>query len=482
MQRPPETITLRRLALGELRADPLRRWLRVAAVGAAGLFGGLFGFELRAAAPALLAERLYWLLTLLAAPLPLIAINALYHERLHRLMLPLPLAASRHLVLALLVARGTVLGVLAAALGAALALGLDRPLELRLALGLFICGGVLGALGIAFGLGALSAWLADAEGATARAWRSALAGPFASERHAPFLYLPALAYGLIALGSAFGQGALLRLWLGGKGDLKAWVFLALPLAVGALCSLFGVLSYLRAALRTIARVHEEMRAVYGGRPAPSDPPYGAWLLGLVPRAWAPYFHKELVEQGRGHSALWGVIAVAWLAALIYGVNVGGASELAPLIALILLLWCATLPTRRPPHQSGIELLQSLPLQRGALFWGRSLALLFPLAHLLLALVLAIGRRHGGAVVGSLAGAALLSALLAVAVTAPERALSRQRWGLSAALPLLLGLGLGLLLLHGGAEGRWGLALIIPLALVASCAPPAAWRHGAMRRR
>ena len=49
---------------------------------------------------------------------------------------------------------------------------------------------------------------------------------------------------------------------------------------------------------------------------------------------------------RAQRGLWAVIALGLIFALIYGSSAGPAARAAPVLALVLVVWAATLPTRR----------------------------------------------------------------------------------------------------------------------------------------
>ena len=417
--------------------------------------GVWLGFDLHREVLAVALDRLFLLLLALAAPLPIAALGALYHEPLHRVLLPWPVSAARHfrLGLSLLLRRHG--PWLAIALGAGLGAGWQRSPRLAVLLAVFStlcwCGALLAAAGLA-GLGAAAA---DAEGATAEKLRASLAGPFASPRHAPFFYLPALAFALAAIVALAALAGVLRLAAPQTGaSALGWALLGAPLVVGLLALLLGAWAYARHGLRTIARVHEETRTVFGGRPAPVDPPYGGGLERWLPRRVAPYFGKELREQARAHRGLWALVTLFALVCAAYAVNVGSPLRAAPLIAALVLIWLACAPLRRTPRLSGPRYVITLPLHRKASFFGRWLALLWPLTHAGLAAMLALGLRHGLRAASLVAALALVAAAAASATTGPslERR-SDQHWGAGARLIPALAFAaaiLGMTLLGGSA--------------------------------
>lgn len=395
--------------------------------------GAWLGFDLHSAPLAMALDRLFLLLLALAAPLPIAALGAFYHEPLHRVLLPWPVSGARHfrLGLSLLVRRHG--PWLAIALGAGLGAGWQRPPRVALWLAIFSTLCWLGALLLAAGLAGLGAAAADAEGDTAEKLRSGLAGPFASPRHAPFFYLPALAFALAAVLALAALAGVLRLTTTQDPALGG-LLLAAPLLGGLLALLVGGIAYARHGLRTIARVHEEARTIFGGRPAPVDPPYGGGLARWLPRRVAPYFGKELREQARAHRGLWALVTLFALVCAAYAVNVGAPLRAAPLIAALVLIWLACAPLRRAPRLAGPRYVITLPLRRGAAFFGRWLALLWPLGHAGLAATLALGWRHETRSALSVAALALLASAAASATTGPStKRRSDQHWGAGARL-------------------------------------------------
>ncbi len=412
--------------------------ISIALVSVAAFAVGLWvGLDLRSAPPLQAVDRLFLLSLALTVPLPIAALSALYHESLHRTLLPWPVRAQAHfdLGMRLLLRRHGAWG--AVAVGAGLGAAWGRPPWAFFALAAFPTFVLASAFLLALGAAGAGAALADAEGGWISRTRAHLAGPFASPRHAPFFYLPALAFGLVAvLGMvALAGAATLAQGAGaGRGDFHALAWLALPLGVGIFGVLLGRLAYARHGLKTIARVHEEARTIYGGRPAPAEPPYGAAIGRVLSRRVAPYFDKELREQSRAHRALWAIVALSILVGVIYAVNVGARLAVAPFVAALVVIYVATLPLRRSPRLSGIDYLISLPLRRGAAWLGRWLALLWPLAHVFGAVALAIGLRHGRE---ALLNIVVLGVATSMAATAATRARSglrlrrrRDHWGIA----------------------------------------------------
>lgn len=448
LRRAPKISHLAAPAVGERLLLPLS----LLAALAVGIW---LGFDLHGEALPVALDRLFLLLLALAAPLPIAALGALYHEPLHRVLLPWPVSAARHFSLGLgLLARrhGPWLAI---ALGAGLGAGWQRSARIALLVVGFTTVCWLGALLAAAAMAGLGAAAADAEGATAEKLRSSLAGPFASPRHAPFFYLPALAFALAAVMALAALAGVLRLATPQTATpALGWALLGAPLVVGLFALLIGAWAYARHGLRTIARVHEEARTVFGGRPAPVDPPYGNGLARWLPRRVAPYFGKELREQARAHRALWALVTLFALVCGAYAINVGEPLRAAPLIAALVLIWLACAPLRRAPRLSGPRYVITLPLHRSAGFFGRWLALLWPLTHAGVAAILVLGWRHGLRPALWVAALALVASAAASATTGPSiKRRSAQHWGAGARLIPALAFAAaiaGLTLLGGGA--------------------------------
>jgi hypothetical protein len=427
------------LLVHRLRARPgsAGRMLLVA-LGAA-LVGVWLGLDLQGS-PLHRAETLFTLVLAASAPLPLVALGCLYHDHLHFATLPWPVSPAQHWVLGLrLFAAGqwpwfVLLG--------ATCIASMRPFgaETIIVALLFSGFGLLGSTLFALGAAGLCAGLSAANGPLAGRIRGSLAGPFATQRHAPFFYLPALGYGLGALASGLVHEAILVPLLQSSPaaaiSAPTLVGLSLPAMVGLVLFALGTLSYLRHALHVIPRVHEEARMVYGGKPAPADPPYGLSFALLLPRGARPHYRKELREQGRAQRSLWGVVALGLFFALFYGVGTGTPARSAPVLALLLVVWSATLPTRRTRRELAAGLLPTLPHSPRASWLGRWNALHFVVLHLTLPFAASLWLRGQGpaAVVIVLTGAAGSAA--AAAATQPLR---RVNPGLVAATTLACGL-------------------------------------------
>jgi hypothetical protein len=405
------------------------------------------GLDLGSLSQAHRVDRLLTLGAALIVPLPIAALSALYHDRLHALALPWPLSAGQHWRIGWQLLGGRFLLWLAIGAGIAVGAGFNHsPLEIALLTGYmtsFLVGGYLCALGAA----GMCAYLADAEGDLAKQLRQSLAGGFAGERHAPYFYLPAAGFAIALVAGIAAEAGLLRLLaaLSSKAGATAhsvasfaardWALLAAPLAVGIAVLAAGFYSYRATALRAIARVQEEARTIYGGRPAPAEPPYGAWLAHLLPRTIVPYFKKELREQARGHRALWAMLALAALGASLYAINVGETVSAAPLLGLVLALWIATLPTRRAPRAGGVAFMMTLPTRALSSLIGRYLALFWPVAHLAIAVGGALGSQHDTHTGLTVAGLALSVAFAAVGLTRNRPGLTGYHWGMGTRLLL-----------------------------------------------
>jgi hypothetical protein len=268
----------------------------------------------------------------------------------------------------------------------------------------------------ALGFAGLAAWASDAEGEAIGQLRRGLAGPFVSPRHSPYLYFPAFAYGITTFGVSLameGMDALLSKTALAISPL--WLIIT-PCVLAVIFLILGSRAYARTGLKAIARVAEEARTIYGGKPAPVDPPYGWRLAKLLPGAAATYFKKELREQSRIHRGLWAYSVLVGLAFLLYGLDFGSVLNAIPWIAVVLLAWISTLPTRRKPRHSGEQILLTLPQKPWARLVGRWLALLFVAAHLGLATVFALFIRHEPMQAWILLAILPVSTLWAVALT------------------------------------------------------------------
>jgi hypothetical protein len=437
-------------------------------VVAAGL-GVWIGLDLgQERAPATVG-RLYYLCLALLAPVPIGALGALFHEELHARLLPLPLLGGAHLRLGLRLFAGRYLpwAVLAAGLG--VGAGWHAEAGVQLVLAGFCVAVYLGGWGIAAGFAGLCAALSNAEHPMIARLRESAVGPFGSPHHAPYFYLPALAFaGAAAVASVGEAGArpLAEAW-----DPAALLLLLSPIGAGFVTLLLGGLAYRGSALRAIPRVVQEARSVYQGRPAPEDPPYGWWLGRLLPRAVSPHYGKALRELVRSHRGLWPLIVLGLLVTAAYAANVGEPLGAAPALAAVLVVATGSLPLGVGPRQSGAALVLTLPVGPAAAWIGRWLALLFVSLHLVLPVALTLGLRHGrelGAVVGALL---LATSALAISVTTPGRSqrLEGRDWGRGARLVPAAALiaGLGAVAWPGP-----GMILLATLALVAVSVPRA----------
>ncbi len=399
------------------------------AVAGAGV-GLSLGLDLRSLSALAAADKLYLLSLALAAPLPIAALAALYHAPIHRTLLPWPVSARAHFALGLRMLLWRQWPWAAAATAAGLGAGWGRPSAAMLALTALPATLAIAAQLAAVGAAGLCALLADADGLSVSKLRAGMAGPFASPRHAPFFYVPALAFAVVAFcGLISLVGAVELAVSDGSPSGRSLALLGAAPAVGTLLAFVGWAGYARCGLRTIARVHEEAKTIYGGRPAPAEPPYGAWIVKLLPRLVAPYTYKELREQSRSHRALWALIALWVLACAAYAVNVGAALPAAPLVAALVLIYLASLPLRRSPRVGGADYLITLPLRPRVSWLGRWVALWWPLSHAVGASALAIGLRHGRRAALALVALALATSLAATALTIASAARHQRRgWG------------------------------------------------------
>jgi hypothetical protein len=436
----------------------------VLAVAGAGV-GFSLGLDLRSLSPLAAADKLYLLCLALVAPLPIAALAALYHAPIHRTLLPWPVSARAHFGLGarMLLWRQWPWGAAAAAAG--LGAGWGREPSAMVALIALPCALALAAQLASLGAAGLCALLADAEGPTLTKLRVGMAGPFASPRHAPFFYLPALAFGVVAFSGLLSMVGAVELATSETPSARALGLLGVAPAVGALVALIGFVGYARCGLRTIARVHEEARTIYGGRPAPAEPPYGAWIVQLLPRLVAPYAGKELREQSRSHRALWAVVTLWMLVCGVYTINVGAALPAAPLVAALVMIYLTTLPLRRAPRVGGADYLVTLPLRLRAAWFGRWVALSWPTSHAVAAAALALGLRHDTRAALALVTLALATSLAATALTSPRVAGRRGRgtgWGPAAQLVPALAVAAAL---AGQRSWELGMALTGALALL-----------------
>ena len=442
-------------------------------LGALG-FGYLLGRPLAAESVSL--DRLYWLGLALVGPLPPLAVGALYHDPAHLPLLPLPLAGSAHFRLGGWVFVRTVWPWLLLAVGFGAGVGEGNSLHLRQLLAAYFGAVFAGSAALALGMAGIAGWLADADEAPVRALRLWMAGSYGIERHGPFYIVPALAFALAAVVAAISEAGLRQLVGGASpGSLgRAWLLFLSPLWLGGLVLAIGAWVYGRHALKVIPRVVEAARTIYGGRPAPAEPPYGAAVARGLPASWRPHFWKELREQARAQRGLWGWIALALLGALAYGVNVGAPTAAAPLFAALLVAWVASLPVRRSPKAAGARYLLTLPAPRSAAWLGRWLALLWVGAHLTAGLAFAVGWRHGPGASALLGAQLLATSLLCTAATRSGDAARAGRWGLVAPLASAVGLALALLGLS------WSAAGLLAFAGLAAAAVALALPYGLRR--
>lgn len=450
--------------------SPVRGTLASLLVGAgAGIVGLGLGRHFAAQGdPVALADGLFTLVLAASAPLPLVAVGALYHHPLHATLLPWPVSAGQHLRLGLrLFGSGQwpwLFLVCMAVVAGAHGLG---PVRLGIYL-LFCLSALVGAALVSLGAAGLCAAIAERNSPWLRNLRAGLAGPFSSDRHAPFFYLPALAFGAAAFATSIAQETALLPLLGlAAQDTLASPgvrvgMLLFPALLGASVLLAGTLAYRADALNVIARVGQEARMVYGGQPAPEDPPYGRWLARLVPSSVAPHLLKELAEQSRMQRGLWAWIVLGLVATLLYSVGTGSPSAAAPVIGLVVVTWFASLPVRESTRSRGFDLLVTLPIRWHHAWLGRWLALAFVTAHVGGGVALALGLRHGlwtGAVVGA---SAVVTTLLSTSTTQPNT--SARLASLVPAVGLAAGLtalawppgGLVLLTIVGVSAIAWGL--------------------------
>ncbi|MBW2734345.1 MAG: hypothetical protein JRH20_18300 [Deltaproteobacteria bacterium] len=434
--------------------------------------GVAVGFDMRALGEAAAYDRLFSLLLVFVAPLPIAALTALYHHPLHVWTLPWPLSARWHFSASLRIFFRDQLPWLGAAAGIVIGATSGRDPGATLRLGVFFASSVLGGLLASFGSVALCAWASDTEQRWIRDLRRGLGGAFGSERHAPFFYLPALGFALSAFAAPVAQAGALRWALKGI-SLPAALLLQAPLLMGFGVLFVAAMGYGRRALRVIPRVQEEARTVYGGRPAPADPPYGLWVARLLPRRAAASYRKVLREQARAHRGLWGGVALVALFSLAYGVNVGAPLGAAPLLGVVLVIWSATLPLRRTPRLHGVSFVLTLPRTRLAESAGRLLAGLFVVAHIIVFAGGAIGARHGWALTMALATLGLGFTLMVVVATRP-RVGAQRRWSASARLLPALGLGIGVVTLAWWQVGLSALACGALAAVFLLVWPQRAW--------
>lgn len=418
--------------------------------------------------PMALAEGLFTLVLAASAPLPLVAVGALYHHPLHTTLLPWPVSAGQHLRLGLrLFGSGQwpwLLLVCTAALAGAHGFG-----AARLAICLLFCVTALtGAAMVSVGAAGLCAGIAERDSPWLRNLRAGLAGPFSSDRHAPFFYLPALAFGLVAFAASIAQETALLplLGLASQHTLASpgtrVTMLLLPVLLGGPVLLLGMLAYRAHALNVIARVQQEARMVYGGQPAPEDPPYGRWLARLMPSAVAAHLLKELAEQSRMQRGLWAWIILGVVAILLYSVGTGSPSAAAPVIGLVAVTWFASLPVRQSARSRGFDLLITLPIRWRQAWMGRWVALAFVSAHIGGVVAIGLGLRHGPWTAAVIAASAATTTLLSISATQPNT--STRLTALVPALGIAAGLaglawplgGLVLLTILGLSAVAWGL--------------------------
>lgn len=428
-------IKLHRLVEGAVGGLLLNALLFIAAL----VIGLWIGFDLRLLSFVQAIDRLHLLALALLSPLPIAALGALYHARIHALLLPLPISARTHFYLGIRLYLSHWAWIMIA-IGAGIGAGFGRGWIELILLILFptfivISGGL-----ISYAMAGFCAPLSDANGRLYDSIRESLAGPFSTPRHAPFFYLPAFAFFIATMLSYSSFSSAIQIVLKIKKQLSlepALLFsFILPLFVGVIAFLLSLISFSRHGLKTIARVIEEKKTVYGGKPAPADPPYGSLWARLFPRTIAAHFAKELREQSRAHPALWPVIGLLMFASLIYAINVGEPLKAAPLIAALSLIWVASVPLRRSPILSGAAFVQTLPLSTKGIWLGRLFALAWPTAHLLLALVIGLYVRDsseaGIKILLMLSALAFSTVLSATAATSPKYAADRQ-WGIAARL-------------------------------------------------
>lgn len=430
------------------RVDPGALPLYVANAAVVAAVGIWIGYDLQRGGAKGVPDALYWLLLLLAAPQPMAALATLYHDPLHATLLVWPVSGGQHLALGLrrLFVEQLPWLLLAVGLGGGASAQMDPGVRVWILA--FCCSGFCGTLLVSFGAAALCAPAADAPGRTWVQLRSSLAGHFSSQHHAPFFYLPATGFAASAVSLVAAEAGVLRA-LVGQPDATAVGLVVAPPAAGVLLALWGGAGYRSTALRVIPRVVEEARSVYGGEPAPVDPPYGASIARLVPRALAPFYDKELRELVRGRRGLWAWIALVCVASLAYGVNAGRPLRAAPLIGVALGVWFGALPARRTPQQHGARMLLTLPVRRWSSLLGRLGAGWFVCAHLAVAIAGALWARHSLRAAATVLLATLTAVLVAVATTRPasRAAGPATRWSVGAQLagPAVLAAGLAAML-------------------------------------
>lgn len=444
-----------------------------ALIGAA--VGAAVGLDLSGLAESSAYERLFSLLLVFVAPLPIAALTALYHHQLHVWTLPWPLSARWHFSAALRIFLRDQLPWIAVAAGIVIGSTSGREPLAALRLAIFFGSSALGGLLASFGSVALCAWASDTERGWMRDLRRGLGGPFGSERHAPFFYLPALGFALSAFAAPVAQAGALRWAIRGLSGTASFL-LSAPLLVGLVVLVAGAIGYARRALRVIPRVQEEARTVYGGRPAPADPPYGLFWARLLPRRAAASYRKVLREQARAHRGLWGGVALVALFSLAYGVNVGAPLSAAPLLGLVLVIWSATLSLRRPPRLHGLSFVLTLPRRRFAESSGRFFVSLFVVAHVVAFAGSALGARHDWRVMAALASVGAAMALAAVAATRP-RVAAQRRWSPLARLLPAAGLGVGLVIL-----AWWKVGLLLSACVALAAAVLLVWPERFKSRR
>ena len=360
----------------------------------------------------------------LTAALPLGAVAALYHDDLHLVLLPLPVSGRKHFALGLrLFVRGK-LPWLLLALGVGAGCSPSQPLWPVIFAAVVYAGAALFAIGFA----GMSAGLAASRAPGIVALRRSLAGPFSSDHHAPFFYLPALAFLSTAISAAAAEaGLVLATASNGVGPV-ALGLLAVPIAAGLACAILGGWIYRRSCLRVIPRVAEEARSVYAGKPVPAEPPYGLGLAQLLPRGLRPYYAKELRELVRANRALWALTALGSLLCLAYAVNAGDPSDAAPLIGLLLVVWAGTRALRPAPGIRGDAMQLSLPVSPARSWLGRTLALLFVAGHLGVGCGAALAFRNGATHAWVIGLALVASVSLTAAFTQIRRRERRAlRW-------------------------------------------------------
>lgn len=393
-------------------AWPSQLLLSLASMG----LGALIGTDLRGDSASGLLSPIFWVTLVVTLPLPLAALDALYHHPLHRRLLCWPLPAIEHYRMGLrFFFRGS-LHLSLFALSAAVTATASLPPSDRLLLVAFCLSFFSLAAINALGFAGLAAWASDADGEGVSRFRQGMAGPFVSQRHSPYLYFPALAYGTTTFGVSLAVEAIRAHLDTIPLAISPYWLITGPLFLAILLFIFGSRGYARTGLKAIARVAEEARTIYGGKPAPADPPYGWRLAQLLPGAIAPHFKKELREQSRIHRGLWAYTVLVGLVFVGYALEFGRVLNAAPWIAVVLLAWLTTLPTRRRPRDSGEQILLTLPCRPWTRLLGRWLALLFVASHLGSAIVIALFVRHDARHAYVLLALLVASSLWAIALT------------------------------------------------------------------